>query len=120
MAHQTHAPRWLPRGVRIPGAGGGRAIWQTGPMKRPDPIKDPSYNWPTGRAEEDSSPLEKALAALKVGALLAGTLTIAFIYLWTYAGVQERTELVSLLVLVAFVTPSAVAWVRARRRRKGG
>jgi len=93
-------------------------------MKRPDPIKDPGYNWPTGRTEDDASPLEKALAALnaalKVGALLAGTLTIAFIYLRTYAGVQERTELVSLLVLVAFVAPSAVAWVRARRRRKGG
>ena len=89
-------------------------------MKRPDPIKDPGYNWPTGRTEDDASPLEKALAALKVGALLAGTLTIAFIYLRTYAGVQERSDLVSLLVLVAFVTPSAVAWVRARRRQKGG
>ena len=95
-------------------------MWQTGCMKRPDPIKDPGYNWPTGRTEDDASPLEKALAALKVGALLAGTLTIAFIYLRTYAGVQERTELVSLLVLVAFVTPSVVAWVRARRRQKRG
>jgi hypothetical protein len=88
-------------------------------MNRPDPIKDPSYNWPTGRTDEDASPLEKALAALKVGALLAGTLTIAFIYLRTYAGVRERTDLVSLLVLVAFVTPSVVAWARARRRGKG-
>jgi hypothetical protein len=88
-------------------------------MKRPDPIKDPSYNWPTGRADDDASPLEKALAALKVGALLAGTLTITFIYLRTYSGVQARTELVSLLVLVAFVGPSVVAWVAARRRRRG-
>jgi len=89
-------------------------------MNRPDPIKDPSYNWPTGRTDEQASPAEKALAALKVGALLAGTLTITFIYLRTYAGVRERTELVSLLVLVAFVAPSVVAWVRARRRQQRG
>jgi len=118
MAHQTGAPR-LSRGALGFAATGASAImWHTGVMKRPDPIKDPSYNWPTGRTEEDASPLEKALAALKVGALLAGTLTIAFIYLRTYAGVRERSDLVSVLVLVAFVAPSVIAWVGARRRQK--
>ena len=89
-------------------------------MKRPDPIDEPSYNWPTGRAGEDASPAEKALAALKVGALLAGTVTIVFIYLRTYGGVEAQSELVSLLVLAAFALPSAIAYVlalRARRRR---
>ena len=89
-------------------------------MKRPDPIDDPSYNWPTGRTGDEATPLEKALAALKVGALLAGTLTIAFIYLGTYAGYQGRREVVSLAVLVAFVAPSVIAWVAVRRRQKRG
>jgi hypothetical protein len=93
-------------------------LWQNVGMNRPDPIKDPSYNWPTGRTDEQASPAEKALAALKVGALLAGTLTITFIYLRTYAGVRERSDLVSLLVLVAFVAPSVIAWVRARRKQR--
>ena len=87
-------------------------------MKRPDPINDPSYNWPTGRTGDNATPLEKALAALKVGALLAGTVTIALIYLGTYAGLQGRTELVSALVLAAFLTPSLVAWLLARRRER--
>jgi len=87
-------------------------------MKRPDPINDPSYNWPTGRTGDNATPLEKALAALKVGALLAGTVTITLIYLGTYAGLQGRTELVSALVLAALLTPSLVAWLVARRRER--
>jgi hypothetical protein len=85
-------------------------------MTRPDPIDDPSYIWPTGRTGDNATPLEKALAALKVGALLAGTVTITLIYLGTYAGLQGRTELVSALVLAAFLTPSLVAWLVARRK----
>jgi hypothetical protein len=92
-------------------------------MKRPDPIDEPSYNWPTGRTPPEARPAEKALAALKVGALLAGAVTIAFIYLGTYAGIEGRRDFVSALVLAAFVTPSLVAWLLARRRerrRRGG
>ncbi|MBS1200092.1 MAG: hypothetical protein H6R27_770 [Proteobacteria bacterium] len=85
-------------------------------MTKPDPIKEPSYNWPTGRTDDDATPVEKALAALKVGALLAGTVTIALIYLGTYAGLEGRSDLVSMCVLAAFLTPSLAAFLLARRR----
>ena len=87
-------------------------------MKRPDPIDEPTYNWPTGRAGEDATPVEKALAALKVGALLAGTVTIAFIYLSTYGGIEVQGDLARLLVLAAFLLPSVIAWLLARHGRR--
>jgi hypothetical protein len=87
-------------------------------MKRPDPIDEPSYNWPTGRAGDSASPAEKALAALKIGALLAGSITIGFIYMRTYGGVEEDSGVLSLVVLAAFVAPSLVAYLAARRRQQ--
>ena len=100
--------------------GPARSLWQTDPMNRPDPIKDPSYTWPTARTPAGASPLEKALAAFKIGALLAGTVTIVFIYLATYSGFSARRDLVSVLVLAAFLLPSLAAYLLARRRGRKG
>jgi hypothetical protein len=99
-------------------SGRGR-LWHTARVKRPDPIQDPTYNWPTARTSASATPAEKALAALKVGALLAGSVTIAFIYLRTYAGVELPIDLLSALVLAAFSGPSLVVYLVARRRGKG-
>ena len=87
-------------------------------MKRPDPIQDPNYNWPTARTPDEATPAEKALAALKVGALLAGTVTIVFIYLRTYAAVVVPNDVLSVVVLAAFVLPSLGAFLAARRRHR--
>ncbi len=84
-------------------------------------IPEPTYHWPGGpTADDDPTPIESALAALKIGAILAAAITIAFIYLGTYAGiVAGRTE-ATIAVLAAFVLPSVLAawrtaWVRRRR-----
>jgi hypothetical protein len=84
--------------------------------RRPSPFRDPTYNLPSAADFEDvSTPLEKALSALKVGAILAAVVTITLIYVGTYGGVRGREDWVSLAVLVTFILPSAVAYVRARR-----
>jgi hypothetical protein len=81
-------------------------------------MRDPSYNLPSVAGFEDvATPLEKALAALKVGAILAAVVTIVLIYVGAYGGAKGRDDWVSLVVLAAFILPSAVAYVRARRAR---
>jgi uncharacterized membrane protein len=93
-------------------------------MKRPDPIRDPTYNLPSAEAFRDiATPLEKALSALKVGAILAAVVTIALIYAGAYGGLRGRQELVSMVVLAAFILPSLIAYVaawRTRLRRRPG
>ncbi len=85
---------------------------------RPNPFRDPTYNLPSASGFEDvATPLERALSALKVGAILAAVVTIVMIYAGAYGGAKGREDWVSLSVLVAFILPSAVAYVRARRER---
>ena len=85
------------------------------------PIPDPTYHWPGGpSADDDPTPIESALAALKIGAILAAAITIAFIYLGTDAGLVAGRMGASIIVLMAFVLPSLIAasrtaWVRRRR-----
>ncbi len=87
-------------------------------------MPEPSYHWPSGPgADDDPTPLESALAALKLGAILAAAVTIAFIYLGTYAGVSARPAKTTWLVLASFLAPSLIAALRTawvRRRRGGG
>jgi hypothetical protein len=87
-------------------------------------IPEPTYHWPGGpTADDDPTPVESALAALKYGAILAATLTIVFFYLATYAGVVAPRAGASLAVLAAFVGPSVLAFLRnalVRRRRPPG
>ena len=95
----------------------------------PDPrreIPEPTYHWPGGpSADDDPTPIESALAALKLGAILAAGMTIAFFYLATYSGYVAPRAAASLAVLAAFAVPSVIAflrtaWVRRRRRMPGG
>ena len=85
------------------------------------PIREPTYHWPGGpTADDDPTPIESALAALKIGAILAASITIAFIYLGTYAGIVAGQVESTIIVLAAFVSPSLIAagrtaWVRRRR-----
>jgi len=91
-------------------------------MKKPTPIRDPSYNLPSVD-DENATPAERALSALKIGAILAAVVTITLIYVGTYGGLEGQQDLVSLAVLVAFVAPSVLAYVRGvwlQRRRKRG
>jgi len=86
------------------------------------PIPEPTYHWPGGpTADDDPTPIESALAALKIGAILAAAATIAFFYFATYGGVVVGRVTTSLTVLAAFVLPSLVAFLRTRwtRRRRG-
>jgi hypothetical protein len=86
------------------------------------PIPEPTYHWPGGpTADDDPTPIESALAALKIGAMLAAAVTIAFIYLGTYADIVAGQAQSTIIVLAAFVSPSLIAasrtaWVRRRRR----
>ena len=88
------------------------------------PMREPSYHWPGGlTADDDPTPIESALAALKIGAILAAAVTIAFIYLGTYADVDTGRLGPTLTVLAAFTLPSLIAawrtgWVRRRRTRE--
>ena len=88
-------------------------------------IPEPSYHWPGGpTADDDPTPIESALAALKIGAILAAGLTIVLFYLATYSGFVAPRAGASLAVLAAFVGPSVIAflrtaWVRRRRRPPG-
>ena|SRR5688572_2467569 len=85
-------------------------------------IPEPTYHWPGGpSADDDPTPVESALAALKFGAILAAGMTIAFFYLATYSGYVVARTGASLAVLAAFVLPSVIAFARttwARRRRR--
>ena len=84
-------------------------------------IPDPTYHWPGGpTADDDPTPVESALAALKIGAILAAAVTIAFMYLGTYASVIAGRVESSIVVLIVFALPSVIAacrtaWVRRRR-----
>jgi hypothetical protein len=84
-------------------------------------IPEPSYHWPSGPSpEDDPTPVESALAALKYGAILAAGMTIVFFYLATYTGFVAPRAGASLAVLSAFVLPSLLAFLRnalSRRRR---
>jgi hypothetical protein len=84
-------------------------------------IPEPTYHWPSGPSpDDDPTPVESALAALRYGAILAAGMTIVFFYLATYTGFVVPRAGASLAVLAAFVLPSALACVRnvlARRRR---
>jgi len=86
------------------------------------PIPEPTYHWPGGpTADDDPTPIESALAALKFGAILAAGLTIAFFYFATYGDLVIGRVQASAFVLAAFLLPSALAYLRtsrARRRRK--
>ncbi len=85
------------------------------------PIPEPSYQWPGGpTADDDPTPIESALAALKIGAILAAAVTIVFFYLATYGGVVPDRTKASVAVLAAFLLPSLVAFLRTRwtRRRR--
>ncbi len=91
-------------------------------QQRPD-IPEPTPQWPGGlSADDDPTPVESALAALKLGAILAAGVTIAFFYAATYSGYVAPRGTASLAVLAAFVLPSALAFLRTtlvhRRRRR--
>ena len=85
------------------------------------PMPEPTYHWPGGpTADDDPTPIESALAALKIGAILAAVITIVFFYLATYTGVVVDRAEASTAVLAAFVVPSLIAFLRTRwsRRRR--
>ena len=88
-------------------------------------MPEPSPHWPGGlTADDDPTPVESALAALKFGAILAAGMTIVFFYLATYSGFVAPRAGASVAVLSAFVLPSLVAglrtaWARRRRRPPG-
>jgi len=88
------------------------------------PIPEPTYHWPGGpSADDDPTPLESALAALKIGAILAAGVTIAFFYFATYGSLVIGRAEASVAVLAALLLPSTLAYLRtsrARRRRKPG
>ncbi|HEY7740558.1 MAG TPA: hypothetical protein VIB01_08090 [Steroidobacteraceae bacterium] len=84
-------------------------------------IPEPTYHWPGGpTADDDPTPLESALAALKFGAIAAAAATILYYYLAVYRGVVTGRLAMTSTVLAAFVLPSLIAFLRtrwARRRR---
>jgi hypothetical protein len=89
-------------------------------------IPEPTYQWPGGpTADDDPTPIESALAALKIGAILAAGVTIVFFYLATYSGFRVPRTGASLAVVAAFLLPSGLAflrtlWARNHRRPPGG
>ena len=90
------------------------------PMDKPRrEIPEPTYHWPGGPSpEDDPTPAEAALAALKAGAILAAAVTIVFFYLATYSATRVPTPVASSAVLAAFCLPSLAAWLRARSARR--
>ncbi|MBM5810983.1 MAG: hypothetical protein FJ191_03300 [Gammaproteobacteria bacterium] len=91
-------------------------------MRRPPELPDPSSHWPGGPGpDDDPTPVEAAVAALRFGAMLAAALTIVLIYLGTYAGFTAARGPVSLAVVSAFAGPSLAAALRTalRRHRRG-
>ena len=89
-------------------------------MTKPDPIRDPDYRWPSASVGDSATPIQRALGALKMGALLAGGVTILLMYARTYAGVAVPGGLASAAVLAAFLLPSLSVWLAARRRARRG
>ena len=92
------------------------------PLELRRPIPEPTYHWPGGpTADDDPTPIESALAALKIGAILAAGVTIALFYFATYGSLVIGRVTASSAVLAAFLVPSLQAFLRARlarRRRK--
>ncbi len=89
------------------------------PMEPRRPIPEPTYHWPGGpTAEDDPTPLESALAALKVGAIAAAAATIFYYYLAVYRGIVTGRLAMTSAVLAAFVLPSLIAFLRRRRARR--
>ncbi len=83
------------------------------------PMPEPTYHWPGGpTADDDPTPLESALAALKIGAILAAAVTIVFFYLATYTGLVVGRAIASTAVLAAFLLPSLIAFLRTRWARR--
>ena len=83
------------------------------------PIPEPTYHWPGGpTADDDPTPIESALAALKIGAILAAALTIAFFYFATYGSLVIGRVAASAIVLAAFLLPSVLAYLRTQRSRR--
>ena len=83
-------------------------------------IPEPTYHWPGGpTADDDPTPVESALAALKLGAILAAAVTIAFIYFGTYLRFTSDRFWVTAGVLAAFLLPSLVAFCRTAWVRRG-
>ena len=86
------------------------------------PIPEPTYHWPGGpTADDDPTPIESALAALKIGAILAAGLTIAFFYFATYGGLVIGRARRAPSCSRHSSLPSVLAYLRtsrARRRRK--
>ena len=85
-------------------------------------MPEPTPHWPGGpTADDDPTPIESALAALKIGAILAAGITIVFFYVATYSNSRVPRTTASLAALAAFCLPSIAAflrtrWVRRRRR----
>ncbi len=85
-------------------------------------IPEPTYHWPGGpTADDDPTPIESALAALKFGAILAAGVTIVFFYLATYSGFVVRTRRREPCRTCGFRPAERdrlpqSAWVRSRRR----
>ncbi|MGQ0383420.1 MAG: hypothetical protein ACT4UP_01860 [Gammaproteobacteria bacterium] len=83
------------------------------------PIPEPTYHWPGGPTpDDDPTPLESALAALKYGAIAAAAITILYFYLGAYRGVVTSRLAMSSTVLAAFLLPSLLAALRTRRARR--
>jgi hypothetical protein len=87
-------------------------------------IPEPSYHWPSGPgADDDPTPLESAVAALKLGAIAAAVATIVYYYLAVYRGIVTGRAAMTSTVLAVFLLPSLLAFLRnrwARRRRRPG
>jgi hypothetical protein len=113
MAHQCAGPAARAAGPVSRAAA--RRLWHTHrTMTRRNRFREPGYGWPSLRTDEsEASPAERALAALKVGAILAAVVTIVLIYLSASGALRGRRDLPSLLVVAAFTLPSLIAWVRA-------
>ncbi len=88
------------------------------------PIPEPTYHWPGGpTADDDPTPIESALAALKIGAILAVGVTIALFYFASYGSLVIGRTAASAAVLAAFLLPSGLAFLGTtlkRRRRPPG
>jgi hypothetical protein len=89
------------------------------PEERRREMREPTPHWPGGlTADDDPTPVESGLAALKFGAILAAAATIAFFYLATYSGYRVPRTAASLAVVAALVLPSVIAGARTAWRRK--
>ncbi|MEX2151640.1 MAG: hypothetical protein WD793_15630 [Steroidobacteraceae bacterium] len=83
------------------------------------PIPEPTYHWPGGpTADDDPTPIESALAALKIGAILAVGLTIALFYFANYGSLVIGRAAASAAVLAAFLLPSGLAFLGTTLKRR--